>query len=52
MLLLATQMKIDKQGFTLLETLIATAVVAVLAAIAIPSYNYYINRTEVSEWIV
>jgi len=49
MLLLATQMKIDKQGFTLLETLIATAVVAVLAAIAIPSYNYYINRTEVSE---
>ena len=37
------------KGFTLTETLIATAVVGVLAAIAVPSYNYYINTTQVSE---
>jgi len=42
-------MKNAENGFTLVETLIATAVVGVLAAIAIPSYSYYINRTQVSE---
>lgn len=37
------------KGFTLTETLIATVVVGILAAIAIPSYSYYVNATQVSE---
>lgn len=37
------------KGFTLTETLIATAVVGILAAIAVPQYSYYINSAQVSE---
>ena len=33
------------KGFTLLELLIATAVIAILAAVAIPVYNSYITTT-------
>ena len=36
-------------GFTMTETLIATAVVGVLTAIAVPSYNFYVNSAQVSE---
>lgn len=34
-------------GFTLIEILIAVALVAILAGIAIPSYNNYINRGKI-----
>ncbi len=36
-------------GFTLTETVVAAAVVGILAAIAVPSYVYYTNSAQVSE---
>lgn len=36
-------------GFTLTETMVAVSVVGILAAIAIPSYGYYVNQSQVSE---
>lgn len=36
-------------GFTLLELLLAVAVVAILAAIAIPSYQQYVTRARVAQ---
>jgi type IV pilus assembly protein PilE len=39
-------MKTKKQaGFTLIELMIAVAVVAILSAVALPSYNSYVLRT-------
>lgn len=35
----------SQQGFTLLELMIATVVVAILVAIALPSYTAYVRRT-------
>jgi type IV pilus assembly protein PilE len=37
------------QGFTLIEVMIVVAIVAVLAAIAIPSYTDYVRRSQVTE---
>lgn len=37
------------RGFTLIELMIAVAIVAVLAAIAIPSYSEYIRRSRITE---
>lgn len=36
-------------GFTLIELMIAIAIVGVLAAISIPAYTDYLNRAKVSE---
>ena len=45
-------MKSKQQGFTLIELMVVTSVIGILASIAIPSYMDYTIRAQITEGLV